>query len=187
MLEFKYKINKGAEKMKINKVFGKTLKERRKELGFTLREVGERTNIAYTTISDIENGKVCPKPKQLIRIATLYGNSPEEILSETERNFAEQFQNACEDEEFKEGQELIYERIEQPLREYRMGIPDKAKEHLCKSIKLLSRIYNGRNGFDPVWTNPLCLDNEDIEDIEELMEEQLALIFKNIKKIRGDK
>lgn len=173
--------------MKINKVFGKTLKERRKELGFTLREVGERTNIAYTTISDIENGKVCPKPKQLIRICTLYNNTPEEILGKTEENFAEQFDNPYEDEEFREGQDLICVSIEQPLREYRMGIPDKAKEHLCKSIKLLSRIYDGRNGFDPIWTNPLCLDDEDIEDIKDSMEQQLALIFKNIKKARGDK
>lgn len=173
--------------MKANIIFGKILKERRKNLGFTLREVGEITDISYTTISDIENGKVCPKPKQLIRICTLYNNTPEEILDKTEKDFAEQFDNPYEDEEFIEGQNLIDRNIEKPLREYRMGIPDKAKEHLCKSIKLLSIIYNGKNGFDPIWTSPICLDDEDIESIENSIEQQLALIFKNIKEFRGSK
>lgn len=59
----------------------------RKEIGLTMKEVGERLNLKESTISLYENGKREPDNKTLSALADLYGVSIDYIVGRTnERN-----------------------------------------------------------------------------------------------------
>ena len=52
---------------------GRTIAERRKELGLSVRELGARTGVNYTTLSLIENGKLNASIATLTKITNEIG------------------------------------------------------------------------------------------------------------------
>ncbi|MCR5082923.1 MAG: helix-turn-helix domain-containing protein [Parasporobacterium sp.] len=61
--------------MKIHdaKAFGQIIKERRKELGYTQKDVYEASGISTSFISDLENGKATIELGKAIFLANLLG------------------------------------------------------------------------------------------------------------------
>ena len=61
--------------MIINKAsdFGKALKQRRKELGYTQRYISEFTGFSISFISDLENGKNTAELGKAIYLANMLG------------------------------------------------------------------------------------------------------------------
>ena len=61
--------------MKINSAddFGKILKKRRKELGYTQRYISEFTGFSISFISDLENGKSTAELGKAIYLANMLG------------------------------------------------------------------------------------------------------------------
>ena len=61
--------------MKIHdaKTFGQIIKERRKELGYTQKDVYEASGISTSFISDLENGKATIELGKAIFLANLLG------------------------------------------------------------------------------------------------------------------
>lgn len=61
--------------MKINTCadFGKCIKARRKELGYTQSYVSEVTGLSASFISDLENGKATTELGKAIRLANILG------------------------------------------------------------------------------------------------------------------
>ena len=53
--------------------FGKALKERRKELGYTQRYISEFTGFSISLISDLENGKSTAELGKAIYLANMLG------------------------------------------------------------------------------------------------------------------
>ena len=53
--------------------FGKALKERRKELGYTQRYISEFTGFSISFISDLENGKSTAELGKAIYLANMLG------------------------------------------------------------------------------------------------------------------
>lgn len=61
--------------MKINTAadFGKSLRKRRKELGYTQRYISEFTGFSISFISDLENGKSTAELGKAIYLANMLG------------------------------------------------------------------------------------------------------------------
>lgn len=55
------------------KMFGETLKKRRKELGYTQRYISEFTGFSISFISDLENGKSTAELGKAIYLANMLG------------------------------------------------------------------------------------------------------------------
>ena len=55
--------------------FNERLKELRKELGYTQREVGKHLGVGRTTISEYESGNIVPKQDNLVKLASFLGVS----------------------------------------------------------------------------------------------------------------
>uniref|UniRef100_UPI00355C9ED4 DBP48 n=1 Tax=synthetic construct TaxID=32630 RepID=UPI00355C9ED4 len=55
------------------KRIGKEVKERRKELGLTQRELAEKLGVSRSTVSDIENGRRLPSEELLKKIKEILG------------------------------------------------------------------------------------------------------------------
>ena len=55
--------------------FNERLKELRKELGYTQRDVGKHLGVGRTTISEYESGKIVPKQDNLVKLASFLGVS----------------------------------------------------------------------------------------------------------------
>ena len=55
--------------------FNERLKELRKELGLTQRDVGKYLGVGRTTISEYESGKIVPKQDNLVKLASFLGVS----------------------------------------------------------------------------------------------------------------
>jgi len=53
--------------------FGKALKERRKELGYTQRYVSDFTGFSISFISDLENGKITAELGKATYLASMLG------------------------------------------------------------------------------------------------------------------
>jgi transcriptional regulator with XRE-family HTH domain len=65
------------------KTFGTMLRQRRHALGLTVRQVGETTGIASTTVSRIETGSFeAPRPDKLARIAQALELSTGEVFAQ---------------------------------------------------------------------------------------------------------
>ncbi len=56
------------------------LKELRRERALSLRDLGERSGIAYDTINRLENGKQEAQPRTLRRLADALGVEPKELM-----------------------------------------------------------------------------------------------------------
>lgn len=56
------------------------LRQKRESLGLTLKDVSRKIGVHFTTISDWELGRKEPRPKNKIKIATLYGCEVEELF-----------------------------------------------------------------------------------------------------------
>jgi transcriptional regulator with XRE-family HTH domain len=55
--------------------FNERLKELRKELGYTQRDVGKHLGVGRTTVSEYEAGKIVPKQDNLVKLASFLGVS----------------------------------------------------------------------------------------------------------------
>ncbi|MCR5848529.1 MAG: helix-turn-helix domain-containing protein [Lachnospiraceae bacterium] len=60
-------------KISDSKEFGKCLKERRKELGYTQAYISEVMGLSVSFISDLENGKKTVELEKAIRYANMLG------------------------------------------------------------------------------------------------------------------
>ena len=58
----------------------KNLRNLRKELGLSQKQVAEKLNISQQTYSDYENDKTEPTMDMLVRLANLFGVSIDELL-----------------------------------------------------------------------------------------------------------
>ena len=56
------------------------LKELRQRRVLTLRELEERSNVAYNTIWRLENGKGGAQPRTIRKLAAALGVNPEELV-----------------------------------------------------------------------------------------------------------
>lgn len=56
-----------------SKMFGESLKKRRKELGYTQRYISEFTGFSISFISDLENGKSTAELGKAIYLANMLG------------------------------------------------------------------------------------------------------------------
>src|SRR5881227_3613993 len=63
------------ETQDVRKVFGAELRRRRKELGLSQEEFGERANLHRTYVSDVEAGKRNPSLQSMQRLASAVGAS----------------------------------------------------------------------------------------------------------------
>src|SRR5947209_361906 len=59
----------------VRKIFGAELRRRRKELGLSQEEFGERANLHRTYVSDVEAGKRNPSLQSMQRLASAVGTS----------------------------------------------------------------------------------------------------------------
>ena len=59
---------------------GQRLKARRKELGLSLRALGERTELSLPFLSDVCNGKQLPGAGSLLRLCRVLGLSADDLL-----------------------------------------------------------------------------------------------------------
>jgi CheY-like chemotaxis protein/DNA-binding XRE family transcriptional regulator len=81
----------------VRKVFGAELRKRRKELGLSQEEFGERANLHRTYVSDVEAGKRNPSLQSMQRLASAVGasigsvfNSVEGIVASASRGRSEE-------------------------------------------------------------------------------------------------
>jgi len=63
------------ETQDVRKIFGSELRRRRKELGLSQEEFGERANLHRTYVSDVEAGKRNPSLQSMQRLASAVGTS----------------------------------------------------------------------------------------------------------------
>src|SRR5580765_8001868 len=63
------------ETQDVRKIFGAELRRRRKELGLSQEEFGERANLHRTYVSDVEAGKRNPSLQSMQRLASAVGTS----------------------------------------------------------------------------------------------------------------
>ena len=63
---------------------GERIRQRRKELGYSLRELGSRTNLTASFLSQVENSRSSPSLASLQRIATALGVPMFAFLKEVE-------------------------------------------------------------------------------------------------------
>ena len=66
--------------MSVRDVVSKRLSKSRKEMGYTLRDVGFKLNLDYHTISNYENGRYEVSLTDLLKFAELYGVSVNYLL-----------------------------------------------------------------------------------------------------------
>ena len=61
-------------------VLGKRLYELRKEKGWSLRYIAHQVGINYKTYDDYEKNISNPKPEMIVKLAELYGTTPNYLL-----------------------------------------------------------------------------------------------------------
>jgi CheY-like chemotaxis protein/DNA-binding XRE family transcriptional regulator len=91
------------ETQDVRKIFGSELRRRRKELGLSQEEFGERANLHRTYVSDVEAGKRNPSLQSMQRLASAVGTSigsvfgaMEGILGEARGGPAEKFEKVVD-------------------------------------------------------------------------------------------
>jgi transcriptional regulator with XRE-family HTH domain len=83
LVERKFKVGNQTMDEQKAKTFGIMLRQRRHALGLTVRQVGESTGIASTTVSRIETGSFeAPRPDKLARIAQALKLSTGEVFAQ---------------------------------------------------------------------------------------------------------
>ena len=65
-------------------VDGEQLKRLRRERAMSLRELGEKTSIAYDTINRLELGKQQAQPRTIRKLADALGVEPRELMKGAE-------------------------------------------------------------------------------------------------------
>ena len=75
--------------------FNERLKELRKELGLTQRDVGKHLGVGRTTISEYESGKIVPKQEGLLKLANHF-NVSVDYLTGVSNERATRKQNASD-------------------------------------------------------------------------------------------
>ncbi len=63
-------------------MIGVKLKELRKQHGYSLRQLAERTNLSHSFISDIEHGRCNPSINSLLSLANAFQINPEFFLAD---------------------------------------------------------------------------------------------------------
>ncbi|MHC5229012.1 helix-turn-helix domain-containing protein [Enterococcus sp. LJL99] len=63
-------------------VFGKVLKEKRKQIGWTQEELSEKIQISRPTISNWESDKSLPDILNILKLSVLFGCSLDDLLKE---------------------------------------------------------------------------------------------------------
>ena len=62
------------------KELGKKVLMRRAEKGFTIEQLAKKSQLSFSTISQLENGKYVPRPRTLYKIALVLEVKPDELL-----------------------------------------------------------------------------------------------------------
>lgn len=70
----------------MKQVLGAKLRELRKERSLTLQELGRRTRLSFSLISDIEHNRANPSIKSLKRLCDVLNVKPEIFLNEINEN-----------------------------------------------------------------------------------------------------
>lgn len=65
---------------RFTEVDGTKLRQLRRERAFSLRDLGERSGIAYDTINRLELGKQEAQPRTIRRLAEALGVEPKELM-----------------------------------------------------------------------------------------------------------
>lgn len=91
------------ETQDVRKIFGAELRRRRKELGLSQEEFGERANLHRTYVSDVEAGKRNPSLQSMQRLASAVGTSigcvfgsMEGILSDVRGKQSDEFEKVVD-------------------------------------------------------------------------------------------
>ncbi len=139
------------------KVFGKRIKQLRKQHRLTQSELGEMVGLTQQSITAWETGRTYPDVYTLIRLAMLYEVSVDWLLGLTEnaepgpmlvrRNYAAKGGGSWDWQLSAELRQAIQELIRQEARETLLD-PDIAT-HLSPSLveKLLNRIYGANQSI----------------------------------------
>ena len=77
----KCKYNVGMNK-RFTEVDGTRLRQIRQERALSLRELGERSGVAFDTISRLETGKQQAQPKTIRTLADALGVEPHKLMKE---------------------------------------------------------------------------------------------------------
>lgn len=107
---------------------GKRMQELRKKKGYSLRDLGNRLNIAHSYLSMIENGKKRPNLELLEAVAKVYDVSVSYLVGEKYTKEEERF--------IHDTQQLT---IEELLINYELVVGDRAasKEEIEEAIKYI--------------------------------------------------
>lgn len=68
--------------MDLKEELGKEIKKGREDLGWSLRELGEKTGISYSYLSKLERGTHLPKPDIIIKLSDALGNNIASLIIE---------------------------------------------------------------------------------------------------------
>ena len=82
------KILRENDKADLRQALGDRMKTLRGQLGLTLQEASDRTGLATSTLSKIENGRMSPTYDNLIRIASGYDVDIETLFARRSSNIA---------------------------------------------------------------------------------------------------
>ncbi len=119
----------------MDKTIGCMIKNRRKELGFTLKELSERADISISFLSDIERGQTNPSINKLSKIAKVLSKPSSYFLEKPEINSELsdiKLEICCIINKLKNGN---YTLNEQP-------IPECTSEVLINSFKISLALIN---------------------------------------------
>jgi transcriptional regulator with XRE-family HTH domain len=112
--------------MDLEKEIGKKLKDIRLQHDYSVREVGEKTDMHYTYVSKIENGKI-PSINTLQKLCDLYGIDIQSLFGE-------------EQEVPKELKELDVEWLTFNKKMKKEGLTPEKIEELIEAVKILRKL-----------------------------------------------
>ena len=73
---------------------GERLRLKRKKMGFTLKEVNERTGLSVSFLSEVEREKTNPSVETLKKLANCYDSKISELVPEDNRGLPESLEEA---------------------------------------------------------------------------------------------
>ncbi|MFB2517499.1 helix-turn-helix domain-containing protein [Lysinibacillus sp. OTC-L20] len=151
-------------------MLGEFIKELRKEKGYTLREVAEKTGISNTYISNLENGvKDSPSMETLFKLSKALDVNYTQLLeksgyiSEKDNILTKDEENAFEAAAFLKSSEELY-LVNQQLEKSKSV--EERTELLNRKERLEKRISKKWNHYDEVYKNVI----EHIKDEVSLLE-----------------
>lgn len=114
-----FSIETDAERKPMLKTFGKNIQRLRKSKGLTQEELGERANVNYKFISEIERGLKNPSCMVIYKICRALGISPAEIL----------MHNDCSDIDGN------------PIKKVKRLFSGREKKEVQKAIRILEVLF----------------------------------------------